>query len=202
MRRFLICGEFMKTYIIESYKTGKTYTIKANNINELKEKMIEKCNKEVYIVKDDTGKSYKPIHLNHYSRPMIPKEDYDNLYFYVTERGQKSINNGTKPQNVSSPRRYNTIEDVRKSALTKSYANYKVYQELINGRFPQLANTVDSVILYIYKGSKVLGTVYCAPLAKPPYKGTGVYVEYARKGGMLIVGKEYRLMKDGTISKM
>ncbi len=190
----------MKTYYIENM-AGEHFKIQALNVNNLKEKMIAKFPSGKYFVKDESGKSLHSITLNHYSRPILPKEEYDNLYFYVTERGQEMINDGERtPQRVSSPRRYSTINDVRKSALAKSYANYKRAVELKKIGMERLINSDESVMLYIYKGSNVMGMVYCSPLAKPPYKGTGVYVEYVRpNGGRFVMGREHRLLKDGSI---
>lgn len=194
----------MKMYYVENVKTGKHYKIQAQTVNDLKKIMIEKCPNGKYSVMDDAGRVFNDITINQYSRPVIPKEDYDNLYFYVTERGQEMINDGERtPPQVSSPRRYNTINDVRKSALAKSYANYKNAQHLKAVGMERYISSNDSVILYIYKGSLVLGMVYCSPLAKPPYKGTGVYVEYVRhKDSIFIMGRNHRLLKDGSIERM
>lgn len=194
----------MKLYYVENVKTGKQYKIQAQTVNDLKEKMIGKCPNGKYSVMDDAGRAFKNITINQYSRPVVSKEDYDALYFYVTERGQEMINDGERtPPQVSSPRRYNTINDVRKSALAKSYANYKNAQQLKAVGMERYISPNDSVILYIYKGSNILGMLYCSPFAKPPYKGTGVYVEYVRpNGGRFVMGKEHRLLKDGSIEKV
>lgn len=187
----------MKSYYLEEKKTHKRYSFKAENRNELKKKMIEKCPNGTYYVQDDKGQYLNNITINSYSRPVLSKADYDNLYFYVTEMGQKRIEERSHtPQEVSSPRRYNTISEVRKAALSKSYENYRY---LKNGYIGE----DRTVILYVYKGNKRIGEVYCSPLEKPPYKGTGVWVEYVRpNGGMFMIGNRHRLFKDGSIEKV
>lgn len=193
----------MKTYYIKN-TAGEQFKIQAQTVNDLKEKMIAKCPNGKYSVKDESGKVLNSITLNHYSRPVLPKADYDNLYFYVTARGQERINDGEcTPQEVSSPRRYNTINDVRKSALAKSFANYRHGAQLKEAGMERYITPDESVLLYIYKGSNILGMVDCSPFAKPPYKGTGIYTEYVRPaGGRFVIGKEHRLLKDGSIVKM
>lgn len=188
----------MKTYYVKKWgdPTGKEHIFKAQDKNDLKEKMIKKLPYGRYTIKDSNGKSLTGITLNSYSRPQLPKEDYDNLYFYVTERGQELIEEGSRtPSSVSSPRRYNTIEEVRKSALAKSYANYRLIKDGYTFRD-------KTVIFYIYKGKKLLGQVYCSPLAKAPYKGTGKWIEYVRHTDSPFMSlNRYILFKDGSIKR-
>lgn len=187
----------MKTYYVKKRgdPNGKEHIFKAQDKNDLKEKMIKKLPYGRYTIKDGNGKALTGLTLNSYSRPQLPKEEYDNLYFYVTENGQALIEKGRKPATVSSPRRYNSIEEVRKSALAKSYANYRLIKD-------GYTFSDKTVIFYIYKGTKLLGQVYCSPLAKAPYKGTGKWIEYVRHtDSPFMSSNSYILFKDGSIKK-
>ena len=159
--------------------------------------MIEKCQKGRYYVIGPTGKVIKYIPITSKTRAFIPKAEYDNLYYYVSQRGQDRINEGkTTPLKVSSPRRYTTINEVRKAALSKSYSDVRSIKQ---GAF----EFEHPLIYYVYKGMNVIGQVNSLPFAKPPYKGTGVWYTNKRSSGTTFVhGEKYRLNKDGSIEKL
>lgn len=187
----------MKTYYVKKWgdSDGKEHTIKAKDKNELKEKMIGKLPYGRYTVKDENGKSLTGITLHAHSRPQLPKEEYDNLYFYIPEKAQSLIDSGKYSPPRLAHGRYDTITEARKSALAKSYKGYKI--NAITGW------DNEPVIFNIYKGTKLLGQVYCSPFAKAPYKGTGKWIEYVHPNGLpFMTANTYTLFKDGSVKKV
>lgn len=88
---------------------------------------------------------------------MIPKEQYDQLYFYMDKRCFNAVQKGDDPIRLSSPRRYDTIQKVRKAALAKSK---KEWSEIVtvSKRFPELVKN-NSLTIYVFKGRTYMGFV-------------------------------------------
>lgn len=88
---------------------------------------------------------------------MIPKEQYDQLYFYMDKRCFNAVQKGDDPIRLSSPRRYDTIQKVRKAALAKSK---KEWSEIVtvSKRFPELVKN-NSLTIYVFKGRTYIGFV-------------------------------------------
>lgn len=88
---------------------------------------------------------------------MIPKEQYDQLYFYMNKRCFNAVQKGDDPIRLSSPRRYDTIQKVRKAALAKSK---KEWSEIVtvSKRFPELVKN-NSLTIYVFKGRAYMGFV-------------------------------------------
>ena len=193
----------MKTYYLEHHSTKKRYEIVAQNKTELRKLAYGKIPDGRYVIYNKKGEVADSVTISKRTKTMaekkhnLPKAEYDNLYFYVTEGGQDWIRKGEyTPTQMSSPRRYESIQEVRKAALAKSYANYRIIKDGYPFRD-------KSVIFYIYKGSKLLGEVFCSPLEKAPYKGTGVWIGYGyyNVGPVKSGSTSYRLMKDGSIKR-
>lgn len=183
----------MKTYYLEHHSTKKKYEVVAQNKTELRKLAFGKLPDGWYSIYTKSGSWAGNVNISERSKKSaekkrnLPKAEYDQLYFYVTEQGQDRINEGRfKPVDIASPRRYDTLKDVLKSALAKSYKNYKIVQE--GYTFPDI-----TPLFYIYKGNTLLGMAMCSPFAKPPYKGSGTFIDY-RKG-------DFRILKDGTLEK-
>lgn len=91
-------------------------------------------------------------------RAFMPKDQYDQLYYYiegdVAEYWVQKM--GKSPLLYTSPRRYNTLNEVRKAALAKSY---KIYKE--NETWKSMGFTKGhSFAMWVYKGTKFLGIVH------------------------------------------
>lgn len=83
----------------------------------------------------------------------MTKAQYDELYYYVTGSALKLIeNDGRDPLKLSSPRRYDTLDNVRKAALAKSKKEADLIKEGIAPRY-------RSLTVGVYKGRKYLGFV-------------------------------------------
>lgn len=182
----------MKTYILKHIDSKKTYTIQAQNKTELRKTAYGKIPDGKYSILNGVGGSVtinKRTNTIANKKHNLPKEEYDKLYFYIGEGAQKYIEReNVSPLSVRSSRRTDTINDIRKTALAKSYTNYRMINQGWDSRD-------HPVLLFVYKGTTLMGEVYCSPLAKPPYKGTGVWLDF-KNGG------KYRLFKDGSIEKM
>ena len=59
----------------------------------------------------------------------LPKEEYDELYYYMGDGGFSHYMQGDDPIRHASRRRYHTIQEVRKSALAKSKKNLAVLRD-------------------------------------------------------------------------
>lgn len=85
-------------------------------------------------------------------KKYIPKEEYDQLYFYVNGKYVPRILKGElDPFHVRSNRRYNNIDDARKAALARSKKNWA---EIRVTNFP-----MNSLDVAIFKGKDYVGTV-------------------------------------------
>lgn len=85
-------------------------------------------------------------------KKYIPKDEYDQLYFYVNGKYLPRILKGElDPFNVRSNRRYNNIDDARKAALARSKKNWA---EISVTNFP-----MNSLDVAIFKGKDYVGTV-------------------------------------------
>lgn len=82
---------------------------------------------------------------------MIPKEQYDQLYFYMGSRSFKKVVNGDDPLRYTSPRRYETIQDARKAALAKSKKDWTTMQHVNLGDL--------SLTQHVFKGRTYVGFV-------------------------------------------
>ena len=85
-------------------------------------------------------------------KKYIPKEEYDQLYFYVNGKYVPRILKGElNPFDVRSNRRYSNIDDARKAALARSKKNWA---EIRVTNFP-----MNSLDVAIFKGKDYVGTV-------------------------------------------
>lgn len=169
---------------------GKEYIINARNLIELRNSAYGKIPDGRYSVRNEKGVALSPVTVN--KRGYLPKEEYDKLYFYIPSRSQRLIESGEYTPVELAGRRYDSLQEVRKSALVKSYKSYKINT---------MTGYENEPVLYdIYKGNVIVGQVYCSPFAKAPYKGTGKWIEYFHpKGNPIWMSKTYRLLKDGSI---
>lgn len=85
-------------------------------------------------------------------RPYLPKEQYDQLYFFVDGKFLPRILKGeVDPFQACSNRRYDTIDEARKASLAKSKKNWA---EIKVSAYP-----FHSLDVAIFKGRKYVGSV-------------------------------------------
>ena len=187
----------MKTYYLHRWDgtDKKEYVVQAQNKTDLRKAAYGKIPDGKYSVHDAKGVYVSPVTINKRTNTLahkkhnLSKEEYNKLYFYIGEGAQKYIEiEKVSPLSVRHSRKTDSINDIRKIALAQSYNNYRKVNQGWDVRD-------HPVILYVYKGTILMGEVYCSPLAKPPYKGTGIWMDF-KNGG------QYRLFKDGSIEKM
>lgn len=82
----------------------------------------------------------------------MSKEQYDQLYYYVDGSVYQRlvVNRGDDPLRHTSPRRYETVDEVRKAALAKSI---KVNRE---SKYVYTGKSTDQVVM---KGRRFIGVV-------------------------------------------
>ena len=151
----------MVKYRLIDYKTDAEYVVEAKDKKDLRIQAYGKVPEGNYKVvnRDGSTKYYLNVTKKGYeraknARPFLPKDQYDQLYYYVGEnRGFKRILQGEDPLLFSSPKRYDTIQDARKGALAKSKKDWMMIREA-----PFLS--VDhSLAQHVFKGRKYLGCV-------------------------------------------
>ena len=86
------------------------------------------------------------------------KEEYDNLYYYMNEHRLRMVEaERVSPLDLTSPRRYATIDECRMAALARSKKSWRVIRQ--TGPTPW-----DPSISYaVFKGTRYLGFVECDP---------------------------------------
>lgn len=87
----------------------------------------------------------------------IPKEEYDDLYYYMEDSQFNSYLRGRDPLKMTSPRRYHTIQEVRRSALAKSKKNFAIMIGFSKD-MPQMVK-LYSLAVHVFKGRIYLGCV-------------------------------------------
>ena len=90
------------------------------------------------------------------AKKRIPKEKYDQLYYYVPGRTAEHwiVEKGESPLNYTSPRRYDSLDAVRKAALARSRKVYRDDKERVKWGFPP-----EGFVMWIFKGTEFVGTV-------------------------------------------
>ena len=90
------------------------------------------------------------------ARMRLSKEEYDQLYYYVNGKVAEYwvVERGVSPLRYTSPRRYDTLDAVRRAALAKSRKLWKENEVLKEVGLP-----THCPILWVYKGERFLGTV-------------------------------------------
>ena len=187
----------MRKYTLVNIATKKSYELTAQNKDDARKKANSGILPEgKYRGYDSKGYNLMTIEVGAKAkakyegkRPLLPKEQYDQLYYYtpgwILEELPKSK---YPPQHYSSPRRYDTIDEVRKAALSKSK---KIMQE-INFRASNGWRTDGmNMSLCIFKGNKYLGFVTWGGIPGFPWKGTFSPAENPKD--------EVPLNADGTI---
>ena len=154
----------MRTYILYSYKNGlkdKKYTFEAQNKDDLRKKALGKIPDGAYSMYSPTGTllgsvkiSQKDIQKAEAKRPFLPKDEYNDLYYVIEEdlRRRKITDPAKHPldQILTSPKRYDTLEQAIKGALNKSK---KIWDE------NQWLSKPQNISVCVYKGRKYLGFV-------------------------------------------
>ena len=151
----------MVKYKLVNYKTGEAYSVDAKDKRELSLKAYGAVPDGTYKVinKDGSVKYYLEVSKKKYerakkARPTLPKDQYDQLYYYVGDkRGFSRILEGEDPLRFSSPRRYDTLQEARKGALAKSKKDWAEIREAGRFAFQQ------SLTQHVFKGRKYLGYV-------------------------------------------
>ena len=117
----------------------------------------------------------------------IPLEEYNKLYYCITEREYKYHKATGIPYWRSAKRRYTTLVDARKAALAKSN------KILIDNVYAPLALR-DSATVYVFKGNDFLGYVTTAKMF-PGYTMAGVW---NAKGS---IKDDQPMKRDGTLGR-
>ena len=153
----------MRTYILK--QKGETVaTIKAQNKEDLRKKASQMLPPGYYVAHSPNGLSLygistepKAMARAEKKRPRLPLEEYNQLYLYVPGQYMARINKGElDPLSVRSPRRYDTIDDVRKAALAKSK---KVWKDIVATMDAGYRYIGDSMDIHIFKGTVYIGCV-------------------------------------------
>ena len=126
------------------------------------------------------------------ARFRMPKNEYDQLYYYVSDIAMGRIAKGEDPLRFTSPRRYETLEEARKAALAKSKKEWSILHSN-EGIWPNLPG--HSLNQHIFKGREYIGSVGYNALkgmdggAHDNYDGTWLPTED---------GEPYPIIQDGT----
>ena len=156
----------MRTYILHVYQkdgTFKEYSFKAQNKDDLRKKAIGKVPDGRYGMYSLTGYplgtviiSKKSIERAEKKRGFVPKEQYDQLYYFTQDFIWELMKDYKKssPLGVIRPRRYDSLDDARKSAIARSYKDFKEISEL-----GYTLNRGKSITQFVFKGDKYLGSV-------------------------------------------
>lgn len=151
--------------------------IQAENKDDLMKKLHKAYGDGIYKSYTKAGRMVHYMNINEKTmkrletkRPYLPKDQYDQLFYYVEENGIRAMReSGRPPQDFASRKRYDTLDEVRKGALNKSKSIWKTYLEYVShGWDTRGINTSVS----IFKGNKYLGFVTCNELPELPGKGT------------------------------
>ena len=149
----------MRTYILENRKTGKRYgpfTVKDKD--ELRKSVFGKIPDGYYNMIAKTGNKVGEVKIDEKQakrRPQLSKAEYDELYYYVEPGAYESYYlKGKSPLSVTSTRRYDTIDEVRKAALAKSQKLYQTAKWRM-----EMFGRADPYYVAVFKGTKFLGTV-------------------------------------------
>ena len=191
----------MRNYILRVYnKNGidyKEHTFQAQNKDDLRKKAIGKVPDGVYTMYSPTGYplgsvsiSKKSIDKAEKKRGFIPKEQYDQLYYFTQDSIWDLMKDYKKssPLEVISPRRYDSLDEARKGAIARSYKDFCEIQAI-----GSTLKGSRSIAQYVFKGSKYLGCV--------TYNVLKDKVAYALWSPAEHPKELFPLNKDGTIRK-
>ena len=176
----------MRTYIIKKDRVPIA-TLQAQNKEDLRKKVSEKLPPYKYFVETSTGSPLywldttdKGMKRAAKKRPFIPKEQYDELYYFLEEHLFKQYLQGKRPQDmIYGGKRYDTLQEARKGALAKS-------NRLLESIYPV------PITLYIFKGGQYLGHVETAKMMRDAnFDGTWAPKEYPKDWSPIL--------KDGSI---
>lgn len=99
-------------------------------------------------------------------RPLMPKEQYNQLYFYIdigtVERSKVPLGKNPLDYVHTSPRRHDSLTDVRRAALSNSY---KVYTEnkMMEPYFTNWSANHPTEMC-VFQGARFLGIVEYSPI--------------------------------------
>lgn len=115
--------------------------------------VFSKNGKQLYTV-NITATTFKNAQKK---RAVMPKSEYDQLYYYMNgdTADHWVFKMKESPLRYTSPRRYDTLNEVRKAALAKSRAVYKE-----NVTLKSYGMKGKSFAMYVFKGTKFLGVVH------------------------------------------
>lgn len=178
----------MRTYILRDYRSPTDHTdygpFTVENKDELYKVAYGKVPDGYYQMIAKNGTRIGRIRIdkkNLNRRPHLPKDQYDQLYYYVDPGRYEAIFiKGESPLRVTSPKRYDTLDEVRKSALSRSLKLYKESQFWSGGK---------PWFVMVFKGTRYLGSVEYDPLRM--YDGMWMSAEHPKDPNPL--------RKDGTI---
>ena len=153
----------MVKYKLINYKTSEEYIVDAKDKRELRIKAFEQIPEGTYKVinRDGSLKYSLNIDKKRYdnakkARPFLPKDQYDQLYYYIVGRAQRAVDIDRKdPLQFASRKRYDTIQEVRKAAIAKSKALWKDILET----HPPFRPMEPTSTVFVYKGRNYLGFV-------------------------------------------
>ena len=171
----------MATYILQDKYNSRNFdkdypyhVIEAQGgLDGIKKEAYNKVPNGHYTVYTKNGKRFGSVSISEESkrkaerkRPVLPKEQYNQLYFYV-EIGmltRAKVPQGKNPLDYIpvSPRRYDSLTEARRAALSnshKTYTNNKAMEKYYDN---WTANHPTEMC--VFHGPKFLGTVEYAPI--------------------------------------
>lgn len=195
----------MATYIIQSKYNSRAfdkdypyYIIEAQGgLRGIVKEAYNKVPNAHYTVYTKNGKYFGSTWIDEKTkkdverrRPVMPKEQYNELYFYIDSGtlARSKVPQGKNPLDYipTSPRRYDSIVDVRRAALSNSYKTYTNNKRMEPYYTNWTANHPTEMC--VFQGSRFLGNVEYTPM-----KGVdGLWTPAGKKDQRV-------LNKDGTL---
>lgn len=136
-------------------------TFRAQNKNELRKLLLSKKVKEGwYTAYTDSGQMVR-LNVTRKSEAIadkrVSKEVYDTYYWCINDAVYcRAIEEGTSPSKFKWSKRFPTLDEIRRYALTMSYKEFKEYEMMSRFGYPV---KMGSIVIHIFKEDRYLGAV-------------------------------------------
>lgn len=170
----------MATYLLQNNNSWDIdwskpfYTIVAQGgLNGIKKEAYNKVPDGYYTVYTKNGKHFGSVRISEKSkrsaerkRPVLSKEQYNQLYFYTdigtVERSKVPLGKNPLDYVHTSPRRYDSLTDVRRAALSNSYKTY-TKNKMMEPYFTNWSVN-NPTEMCVFQGARFLGIVEYSPI--------------------------------------